>query len=120
MLRTVKIVIDTKSRMLKLMPDKKDLQWTFKYLCNSDYIGDKDTRLSVTGYYSYINKCLISWKSRAYRCIMLLSTEAEYMALSEICSDILFIKQVLEFLGEENNYPIMVYCNNAGEDLLGI
>ena len=43
MLRTVKSVIDTKSRMLKLRPEKNDLNWTFKYLCDSDYAGDKDT-----------------------------------------------------------------------------
>ena len=57
MLRTVKYVIDTKSRMLKLRPEKKDLKWTFKCLCNSDYTGDKDTRLSVTGFNVYVNDC---------------------------------------------------------------
>ena len=78
MLRTVKYVI------------QKDLKWTFKCLCDSDYTGDKDTRLSVTGYCVYVNKYLISWKSRAQRCNTLSSTEAEYVALSEVASTGIF------------------------------
>ena len=100
--------------MLKLKPEKKNLKWNFKCLCDSDYAGDKDTRLSVTGYCVYVNDCLISWKSRAQRCNTLSSTEAEYVALSEICCEILFVRQVLEFLGEKINYPITVHCDNVG------
>ena len=43
--------------MLRLKPEKKDLKWTFKCPCNSDYTGDKDTRLSVTGFNVYVNDC---------------------------------------------------------------
>ena len=114
MLHTVKCVINTKNKMLKLRPEKKDLKWTFTCLCDSDYTGDKDTRLSVTEYCVYVNTCLISWKSRAQESNTLSSTEAEYMVLSEVCCEILFVKQVLEFLGEEMNYLIMVYCDNVG------
>ena len=97
---------------MKLRPEKKDLKWIFKCLCDSDYSGDKDTRLNLTGYCVYVNKCSKSWKSRAQRCIILSSTEAEYMALSKIFCEILFVKKELEFLGEEINYLITVYCGN--------
>ena len=83
-------------------------------MCDSDYAGDKDNRLSVTGYCIYINGCLISWKSWAQKCQTLSSTKAVYVALSEICCEILFIKIILEFLGEKIEYPITVYCNNVG------
>ena len=33
--------------MLKFMPTEKD-KWEFKCICDSDYAGDKDNRLSVT------------------------------------------------------------------------
>ena len=36
------------------------------------------------------------------------------MALSEICCEILFVKMILEFLGEKIEYPITVYCDNVG------
>jgi hypothetical protein len=44
----------------------------------------------------------------------LLSLEAEYMAISEITKDILFVKQILEFLRTTINYPIMVKIDNIG------
>ena len=113
MLRTVNYQIDTKRRMLKLRPEKKNFKKTFRCLCDSDYAGDKDTQLSVRGYCIYVNECLISWKSIAQRYNTLSSTEAEYMALSEVCCEILFVKQALEFLGEKADYLITVYCNNV-------
>ena len=69
-------------------------------MCDSDYAKDKDNRLSVTGYCIYVNRCLVSWKSRAQRSQTPSSTEAEYLALSEICSEILFVRMIMEFLGE--------------------
>ena len=42
------------------------------------------------------------------------SSEAEYVAISEVCSDIMYLKQVLEFLGLTIKLPITVYCDNLG------
>jgi len=61
-----------------------------------------------------VNGCLVSWKSRTERSQTLSSTEAEYVALSEICSEILFVQMIMEFLGEKVEYPITVYCDNIG------
>ena len=83
--------------MLKFMsPSEKD-KWEFKCMCDSDYAGAKGNCLSVPGYCVYINGCLISWKSRAQKYQTLSSTEAEYVALSEICYEFLFVKMILEF-----------------------
>ena len=83
-------------------------------MCDCNNAGDKDNRLNVTGYCIYVNGCLVSWKSRAQRSQTLSSAEAEYVALSEICSEILFARMIMEFLGEKVKYPITVYCNNLG------
>ena len=114
MLRVVKYVINTRNRMLKLIPENKGEKWEFKCMCNSDYAGDKDNRLSVIGYCIYVSGCLVSWKSRAQRSQTLSSTEAEYVALSEICNEILFRRMIMEFLGEKVKYPITVFSNNVG------
>ena len=100
--------------MLKFMPTSEKDKWEFRCKCDSDYAGDKGNRLSVTGYSIYINGYLISWKSRAHKCLTLSSTEAEYMALCEICCKILFVKMILEFLGEKIEYPITVYAYYEG------
>ena len=34
--------------------------------------------------------------------------------MSEVCTEIIFIKQVLEFLGVKIQYPITVFCDNVG------
>ena len=114
MLRAVNYVLKTRNRMLKFTPTSEKDKWEFECMCGSDYTGVKDNRLSVTGYCIYINGCLISWKSRAQKCQTLSSTEAEYVALSEICCEILFVKMILEFLGENTEYRITVYYNNVG------
>ena len=40
--------------------------------------------------------------------------EAECVAISEVTTEILFIKQVLEFLGQNIVYPIIVNVDNIG------
>ena len=42
------------------------------------------------------------------------STEAEYIAVSEVCTEIIFVKQILEFLGIKIDYPITICCDNVG------
>lgn len=117
LLRLIKFVVDTKDWMLKyeLKDESKNAnKWVLKAFCDSDFAGDKDNRLSVAGYGVYIYGCLVVWKSRALRTHALSSTEAEYLALSEVCCEILFIKQLLEFFGRDVEYPIIIHCDNVG------
>ena len=95
------------------MPASEKDKWEFKYMFDSDYEGDKENCSSVTGYCIYINGCLKSWKSRAQKCQTLSSTEAEYVALSEICFEILFVKMILEFLGKKIEYHITIHSTFA-------
>ena len=88
--------------------------WKIVAYCDSDYAGDPDTRISVTGYGIYIGTCLASWKSRGQKSVTLSSTEAEYVAVSEVCTEIIFIKKILEFLEITIDYPITVNCDNVG------
>jgi hypothetical protein len=52
---------------------------------DSDWAADKIRRWSVTGYFFKLANGIISWRSHAQKIVALLSTEAEYMALSN-CS----------------------------------
>ena len=88
--------------------------WKIVAYCNSDFAGDKNTRTSVTGFCIYIRNCLISWKACSQKSVTLSSTKAEYVAVSEVCAEILFIKYLLEFLGVTIEYPITVMCDNVG------
>ena len=60
----------------------------------------------------YLLGNLIAWKSKSQKLVALLSSEAEYIPILEITKDIIFVKQVLEFLEESIKYPIVIKVNN--------
>merc|ERR1712025_733817 len=41
-------------------------------------------------------------------------TEAEYVAISELCLELLFVGMILNFLGKNIEYPIIVHCDKIG------
>ena len=77
-------------------------------------MGDPDDRKSITGFCIFLNGCLISWKSRGQKTVTLSSSEAEYVAVADVCTDILFIKKILDFLGLKIVLLIKVMCDNVG------
>jgi hypothetical protein len=115
MLRGIKYVLDTKDKGLRICPTEvlEDV-WILRAFSDSDYSGDRDQRLSVTGYIIYLMGVAIAWASREQRNVTLSSTEAEYVAVSEVCREILFIAQVMEFLGMTVQKPIVVRVDNIG------
>ena len=89
-------------------------KWEIKGYSNSDFAGDIDGRKSISGYVIYLQGCPISWRSKGQKSVSLSSTEAEYMAVSEVATEILFIRSMLEFLGVKVELPIEVNVDNIG------
>jgi hypothetical protein len=114
--RLIKYVLDTKNQGLLMSPlePEENSTWIMSAYCDSDYAGDKDGRKSVSGFVIYIQGCLISWKSRKQKSVTLSSSEAEYVAISEVCAEIMFLKQVLEFMEIKVKLPIIVKVDNVG------
>ena len=77
-------------------------------------MGDKDTILSVSGFCFFVMGCLVSFKSRGQKNVTLSLTEDEYVAISELCADMLFVRMILNFMGKNIYYPIIVCCKNVG------
>ena len=80
---------------------------------DSDYAGDKSTRISVTGYNLFFMNVLIIWKSKSQKSITLSSSEAEYVALSEAAKEIKFVYQLLLSIGIQVKLPIIVRVDNV-------
>jgi len=55
---------------------------------------------------------LISWKSKAQGHITSSLTEAELVASSDLCCELLFCCQILKFFGVKLEYPIIVEIDN--------
>jgi hypothetical protein len=80
---------------------------------DSNWGGDKEDRISVSGWLSTYNNRPVSWQSKKQSTIALSSTEAEYYALTEAVKEALFIKQwTKHYIG--NDIQIEIRGDNMG------
>ena len=114
--RVIKFVIDTKEYGLKVEPKvtEGDGAWTMTIFSDSDYAGDVETRISVTGFCIFLLGVPICWKSKSQKGVTLSSSEAEFVALSEAVREIKFVIQVLRSIGVTVKLPVTVYVDNVG------
>lgn len=84
--------------------------------CNvdSDWGNDIVDRKSVTGYILKLFNCPVIWTSKKQQTVSISSTEAEYLAVSSVCQEILWIKQLLEIFQLSFSKPVIVYEDNQG------
>lgn len=112
MLRLIRYTLTTKELHLKQKLIKGP--WKINRLCDSDYAGDNDSRKSVTGYIIYVNGLIICWKSKGQNIVTLSSTEAEYVAATDLTTELLFVKQIMNFLGMEMDEKMNIKLDNSG------
>ena len=84
MYKVIRHVLSTKGYGLKFELRKDIKKWALKALSDSDFASDKETRISVFGYIIYFCGIPIAWRSKGMKSVVLSTTEAEYMALSEV------------------------------------
>ena len=120
LLKLIKYVINTKDKMFKMKVERSQNNiFNIVGYSNANYASDKDTRRSITGLIIYLCGIPIAWRSKSQKCVTLSTTESEYYALSELCSEIIYIKNTLEFLRVKVQYPIIVRVDNVGAMFLG-
>ena len=110
----IKFVLDTQHLGLRMEPIIQQGLWELLALSDSNFANDKATRLSVYGYVIFFCNVPVAWKSKSMRSVVLSTTEAEYVALSEVLKEIKFIYQVLLTMGIRVPLPIKVRVNNIG------
>ena len=70
--------------------------------------------ISVFGYIVYFCGIQIVWRSKGMKSVVLSTTEAEYMALSEVVKELKFIVQLLQTVNIEVELPITAHVDNVG------
>ena len=77
-----------------------------------DWAGDPDDRKSTTGYAFNIGSTIVSWTSKKQPTIYLSSTEAEYKVLCSATCEAIWIKRILEDMGQKQDRPTSIKCDN--------
>nr|GEU81798.1 putative reverse transcriptase domain-containing protein [Tanacetum cinerariifolium] len=89
---------------------------------DSDYARCQDTRCSTSRSAQFLGDKLVSWSSKKQKITAISSTNAEYMALSGCCAQILWIRSHLTYYGfqfnkiplyYDNKRVIVLCCNNV-------
>jgi hypothetical protein len=72
----------------------------FESYADADYACDFDDRRSRAGFVLMLNGAAVSWKSQRQQTMALPTAEAEYMALKTASHEALFLRQLLEQMGQ--------------------
>lgn len=80
--------------------------------CDADWAGDQESRKSTTGYCFLLAGAAISWVSRRQPSVTLSSMEAEYMALSEACQEVIWLRRLLLEMGCAQKKPTLINEDN--------
>nr|GEY78011.1 retrovirus-related Pol polyprotein from transposon TNT 1-94 [Tanacetum cinerariifolium] len=68
---------------------------------DADLGGCKDSYKSTTGYVFTVGGTAVSWMSKLQKSVALSTTEAEYMAIAEVTKELIWLKNFLKELGNE-------------------
>ncbi|GKE62133.1 retrovirus-related pol polyprotein from transposon TNT 1-94, partial [Tanacetum coccineum] len=89
----------------------KDSSIALTAFANADHAGCQDTRRSTSGSMQFLGDRLVSWSSKRQKSAAISSTEAEYIAMSGCCAQILWMISQLTDYGFGFN-KIILYCDN--------
>lgn len=116
-------------RILKYLYKTKDLKLTYcnnvsneKLDCmvDSDFAGDHVDRKSTTGFVIRLFGNVVYWKTQKQKTVTKNSTFAEYIAMSDAVTEILFMKDLLSDVFNLNmDKPIKIYEDNSGAVAIG-
>ncbi|GKA10436.1 hypothetical protein Tco_0689869 [Tanacetum coccineum] len=89
----------------------KDSAMALTAFSDADHAGCQDTRRSTYGSMQLLGDKLVSWSSKRQKSAAISSTEAEYIALSECCAQVIWMRSQLTDYGLGFN-KIPMYCDN--------
>ncbi|GJU14212.1 retrovirus-related pol polyprotein from transposon TNT 1-94 [Tanacetum coccineum] len=77
----------------------KDSSFALTAFADADHAGCQDTRRSTSGSIQLLGDRLVSWSSKRQKSAAISSTEAEYIALSGCCAQVLWMRSQLTDYG---------------------
>ncbi|GKA53788.1 hypothetical protein Tco_0747103 [Tanacetum coccineum] len=89
----------------------KDSGFELTTFLDADHAGCIDTRKSTSGGIQFLGDKLVSWMSKKQNCTAMSSAEAEYVALSASCAQVMWMRTQLQDYGFNYN-KIPLYCDS--------
>lgn len=107
--RVIRYLKGTKEFKLQFGPGNG---WSLVAYSDADWAGDQDSRKSTTGFVFFFGGGPVAWVSRRQTSVSLSSMEAEYLALSETCQELIWFRRLMADLGEPQQGATIVYEDN--------
>ncbi|CAL5337311.1 unnamed protein product [Camellia sinensis] len=95
----------------KYQNDKEDCQSVDAYT-DADWAGAVDGRRSTSGYFTFVGRNLVTWRSKKQNVVARSSTEAEFRGMTLGICEALWLKLLLVDLGYSPTQPVQLYCDN--------
>lgn len=111
LLRVLKYLVTTKD--LKLVY-KKGCEKPLEAYCDASWANDEN-RKSISGYIIRIFGCIVQYKTQKQTMVALSTAEAEYIALSECCRELIWLRGILADLKidlSDLSSPVNVFEDN--------
>ncbi|GKE82483.1 hypothetical protein Tco_1552483 [Tanacetum coccineum] len=87
----------------------KDNAMSLTAYADADHAGCQDSRRSTSGSAQFLGYRLVSWSSKKQRSTAISTTEAEYIAMSGCCAQILWMRSHLKDYGFDfNKIPLVI------------
>jgi hypothetical protein len=87
--------------------------FTLKAYSNAYWAGCVDGRKSTSGGALFLGESLVAWISKKQSSISLSITEAKYIAATECCTQVEWMKQTLQDIKMVFEEPTTIYCDNT-------
>ena len=78
---------------------------------DADYAGDLDQWRFMTGFVFTVAKCIVTWKTELQDIVVLLTTEAEYLAAIEAPKEAFWLRWLVSIFGIMYN-TVQAYCDS--------
>ncbi|KAL0348980.1 UNVERIFIED_CONTAM: Retrovirus-related Pol polyprotein from transposon RE2 [Sesamum angustifolium] len=97
--------------LLYLTATRPDIMFATSLL-SSDWAGSVDDMKSTSGYTFSLGSGIFSWASKKQATVAQSSAEAEYIAAAATSNHAIWLRRILEDMGEKQEEPTTIYCDN--------